>query len=81
MALHRLDLGLGNWLELGAAVLIRSRLHCSFYNRYIYIVVITCYNMTYNKEDRQDDMSQEQIEDAIDEAEYKYGDIIKGELI
>ena len=34
--------------------------------------------MTYSKEDRQDDMTQEQIEDAIDEAEYKYGDIING---
>jgi len=32
--------------------------------------------MTYTKEQRQDDMTQEQIEDAIDEAEYKFGDII-----
>ena len=31
--------------------------------------------MTYSKEDRQDDMTQEQIEDAIDEAKYKYGDL------
>ena len=34
--------------------------------------------MTYSKEDRQDDMTQEQIKDAIDEAEYKFGDIING---
>jgi len=37
--------------------------------------------MTYSKEDRYDDMTQEQIEDAIDEAEYKYGDIINGKQI
>ena len=37
--------------------------------------------MVYTQEQRQEDMTQEQIEDAIDEAEYKYGDIIKGELI
>ncbi len=33
--------------------------------------------MTYTKEDRQDDMTQEQIEDAIDEAEYKYEDELR----
>jgi len=37
--------------------------------------------MTYTDEERQDDMTQEQIEDAIDEAEYKFGDIINGKRI
>jgi len=39
-------------------------------------VCVRAYCMTYTKEQRQDDMTQEQIEDAIDEAEYKFGDII-----
>ena len=38
------------------------------------------FTMTYTKEERQDDMTQEQIESAIDEAEYTYGEIISGKL-
>ena len=33
--------------------------------------------MTYTSEERTEDMEQERIENAIDEAEYKYGDEIK----